>query len=706
MRHFIFACTVSLTLLGLSVDPAFAQLPQARLDRIFPLGGAAGASVTVEVQGKDLDDLTGLHFDRPGFKVERVKPNQFRVTIPPDASPGTVEVRTIGKYGISGARLFAVQKGLTEVLEKEPNDTAATAQKVPLDCAINGYSDNDGDDFFRFPARKGQRIVIDCQALRLDSTLRATLVLADSDGKELARSKPYHQRTDPLLDFVAPADGDYTVQLHDTTFAGGQPYRLLITTKPHVENVFPLAIGAGETRTLTILGRNLPGGKPYTGGKVLDRDLEQIALAITAPKRETLLDRFDFLFHPSAPSVKMRGFQVLPKGLENAISPVTLVHAEDPIILEKEPNDTAEKAQEITLPAVVCGRFDKPGDADWYSFAAKAGETIRIDLLCERLDLPGDPFVLVTNDKGQEISQFDDHGISFNSLALYNRDPYGTFNVPATGRYRVLVQERYGNGGPRYQYVLKIGKATPDFYPVAFHETNPDPTCPLVRQGGSAFLEVCLNRRNLSGGVTITVKGLPPGVSCPPAYVSPQSEYVNVVFTAAEDAKEWSGPIQLTATAIVDGKKLVREVRAVQRRWAIANISTSRACREVCLAVRPGAPYRVQLPEKATAPAGGSAEIKVKVRRSAPFAGKVQLTGLNLPPGFGMATVDIPAGKDEVTAKLTVAGNVPPGDYTVVLRGDGQVPFSRYPKAASKPNVRVADPSTPMTVTITPLAKK
>jgi hypothetical protein len=195
-------------------------------------------------------------------------------------------------------------------------------------------------------------------------------------------------------------------------------------------------------------------------------------------------------------------------------------------------------------------------------------------------------------------------------------------------------------------------------------------------------------------------------VSCPLVHISPQSEFGNVVFTAVADAKEWHGSVRLEATATVSGKKITRPVGVVQRRWAIANISTSRLCREVCLAVRPAAPYGLRLQEKATAVAGGAALVKVTVRRASDFRGKVQLSGLNLPPGFGLATTELPAGKDEVTVKLTVAGNVPPGDYTVVLRGDAQVPYSRDPKAASKPNVRVADPSTPLTLTLTPAAKK
>jgi hypothetical protein len=685
------------------VAPARAQLPHAQLNRISPLGGSAGSTVELTVYGKDLDDVSALRFDHPGFKAERLKGNTFRVSIPTTATTGTVEVRAVCKYGISGSRLFAVNRGLTEVQEKEPNNTPATAQKVPLDCAINGTSDNEGDDYFSFPAKKGQRIVIDCQAIRLDSTMRPSMVLSDAKGKELARSRPYYLRTDPLLDFIAPADGDYVLGLHDATYAGGQPYRLLISTKPHIEGVLPCAVRPGETAKLTILGRNLPGSKPFTGGKVLGLELEALTLNYTAPKVPLGLDYF---LHPSASASKRHGWQWLPRELENALSAATVVAADAPVVQEREPNDSAEKAQALTLPAVVCGRFDRPGDADWYSFTAKAGERYRVDVYCERIDAPGDPFVLIENAKGQEVAQFDDHGISRNALALYNRDPSGTFNVPATGTYRLLVQERYRNGGPRYPYVLRIVKAEPDFFPVAFHATNPDPTCPLVRAGSSAYLELCLNRRDLPGGVVVEAKGLPEGVSCPPVYVSPQSENANVVFTASPEAKEWAGAITLTATATVDGKKLTRQVRCVQRRWAIANINTSRLCREICLAVRPGAPYGLRLPEKATATAGSSVEVEVTVKRRGDFTGKVQLSGLNLPPGFGVATVEIPAGKDSAKAKLSVGRNVPPGTYTVELKGDGQVQFNRDPKATSRPNVRVADPSTPLTLTVTAAEKK
>ena len=149
-------------------------------------------------------------------------------------------------------------------------------------------------------------------------------------------------------------------------------------------------------------------------------------------------------------------------------------------------------------------------------------------------------------------------------------------------------------------------------------------------------------------------------------------------------------------------------MRGCQRRWNIANINTSVALQANSAwrcAPRPPTPSRCR--EKGpTVAAGTSLESKATVTRHwKDFKGKVQLAGLNLPPGFAFTTTDVPEGKTEAAIKLTVAANVPPGDYTVVLRGDAQVPFARE-GGKGNPIVRVADPSTAMVVSVTPAVKK
>src|SRR5262245_13320301 len=80
---------ISLGALCVLCGSSSAQLPHARLDRIFPLGGSAGSEVLLDIAGKDLDDVKALHFDHPGLKAELVKPNQFRVSVAADTPPGT-----------------------------------------------------------------------------------------------------------------------------------------------------------------------------------------------------------------------------------------------------------------------------------------------------------------------------------------------------------------------------------------------------------------------------------------------------------------------------------------------------------------------------------------------------------------------------------------------------------------------------------------
>jgi hypothetical protein len=704
-RYVVFSLAAVCLLLLMS-QAARAQLPSPRLDRIIPLGGRAGTTVLVHITGKDLDDVKTLHFDHAGLKAEAADANKFKLTIAAATPSGTYEIRAIGKYGISGSRLFAVSHGLTEVPEVKPNNTVEKAQAIPMNAAVNGISEGNGGNFFRFPVKQGERFSIDCQAFRLDSLLRATVNLLTTDGKLLARSRPYFGRIDPFLDFTAAADGQYVVGIHDATYLGDLPFRLIVSNRPQIEQAFPPVVVPGESVELTLFGRNLPGARHAAGSTGAGVTLEEMRIPYTAPRDGIERHLFGFINHPPSPAYNTRGHEIWPPGIPAALNPVTLVHASAPVTREQEPNDTPEKAQALRLPTVVCGRFDKPDDVDWFSFSAKSGETIAIDLVCERMGRPGDPVVYVMDESGNEVARFDDHGQNVNALTQTNRDPLGTFTAGADGTYRLLVHERTRQGGPRYLYALRVGPPDPDFYPVVYHESANEPSCPTVRQGGAACYEFCLNRRDgYAGQVTVEAEGLPKGVSCPPIHLGPQTEIASVVFLAAADAPDWAGPVRLKAWGKVGDKRIEREIGGVQRRFSgDGNTNTaSRVCREICLAVRSKAPYSLKTSDaKLTVAAGGTLETKVTVKRNwSDFKDKIQLTGLNLPPGFEFSSIDLPADQKEVPVKLTVAPEVPAGLYTVVLRGEAPVTFPPDPAAGDRTSLRIADPATPMTIEVT-----
>ena len=67
-------------------------------------------------------------------------------------------------------------------------------------------------------------------------------------------------------------------------------------------------------------------------------------------------------------SMRQRFYRLTAELLDNTFNAQPLLITDQPVSLEAEPNDLRDKAQAITLPAVVAGRFDAPRDADWFEF--------------------------------------------------------------------------------------------------------------------------------------------------------------------------------------------------------------------------------------------------------------------------------------------------------------------------------------------------
>jgi hypothetical protein len=170
---------------------AIADGPQARLSVVDPPGGTLGSSVDVQVSGSGLEGLTALQCDEPRIRSSKCGETRFKIEIPADVPPGLYDLRALGANGLSSPRGFFVSPRAT-LRETEPNGTDRAAQSVKLDVSLCGRIDPPGDvDAFRFHARSGQRVVIECWAERLDSKLRAVLELDDERGRRLASSRGY-----------------------------------------------------------------------------------------------------------------------------------------------------------------------------------------------------------------------------------------------------------------------------------------------------------------------------------------------------------------------------------------------------------------------------------------------------------------------------------------------------------------------------------
>ncbi len=683
--------------------PAFAELPSLRFDRLTPVGGSAGATIDVEVLGAELDDVKSFLFDHPGLSVEQVKDRQFKVKVAADVPAGTYDVRLVGRWGVSNPRVFAVSHGLQDVAEKEPNNEPKEAQEVSLNSAINGTSDGNGEDFYVVTLKAGQRVVFDCLARRLESEVDASLELASATGKVLASNGDYFG-ADPFIDFIVPEDGKYMVRVNDLRFRGGYPYRLVISDRPHLENVFPRVVQVGKPTEVEVAGRG------FTAAGTLNLPIEgpplQTArLSVTAPDEVVELGTFRFFEHPhdhsvlpTAATCTLNGFQVRP--IPNALNAITMMASETLVTLDQEPNNDREKPQRLELPAVVAGRFDQPRDADWFEIEVKEGGNYGFEVYSERINGRADPYLVVIDEQGNRVTELDDFGHRMNAFDGHLRDPSGNVSLSANKKYRVLVQDRYSRGGARYQYVLSIRKPQSDFFAAAIHSQNPGPGGTTLWKGSSQYLDLVLHYRDgFNGPVTVTAAGLPPGVTAVPTTFT--DSRATFVLTATPDAADWTGEISLMATATVGDKTIKREVRPYSRIWTNGE-ATSRPARKLALAVREPGPFGLTIePAQVQVEAGKSVELTVKATRQWPdFKAAINLQALSFPGQFQFANKAIADNTNDTKVTLSVQNNTRPGPYTLTIQGQAQVPFNKDKAATSRPNTLVSLPAVPVTITV------
>lgn len=161
---------------------------------------------------------------------------------------------------------FAVDN-LPDLQSHEPNNSMQTAQAVKAPIIVNGIIDQPGDaDWYKFTGKASQFVVLEVMARRLDSPLDSSLRVFDPNGRVYASNDDNAEpgngglnthHADSYIRMQLHTDGDYYVQLTDTTQAGGPDfgYRLRISPpQPDFElRVVPSSVslrnrGSGEIR--------------------------------------------------------------------------------------------------------------------------------------------------------------------------------------------------------------------------------------------------------------------------------------------------------------------------------------------------------------------------------------------------------------------------------------------------------------------------
>jgi hypothetical protein len=468
------------------------------------------------------------------------------VTIGPNAKPGRREIRVVTKRGISNPLPFYVGQ-VPEVARKpmktcqlpvlgkeylaqrkRPPEEVELRVKVP--CTMNGQIAPGEMNRYRFQARKGQRLVISAKARDLvpyvadgvPGWFQAVLKLRDAGGKEVAYDDDFLFNPDPVIFYRVPEDGEYVLSINEALFRGRESfvYRITIGELPFVTSIFPLGGRVGEPVKIEMDGWNLekctlsPPPKNAKSGRYL--------LAATNGK-------FASNYVPFA-------LDTLPE------------------CLEKEPNDDPSHAQKVTLPIIINGRSDRPGDWDVFEVQGTAGETIVAEVYARRLGSPLDSFLKVTGVDGKIIALNDDHFDVASGMNTDHADSYLMVKLPADGRYFIHLGDTRRHAGKDYAYRLRISHPRPDF------ELRLLPSrIGMPGKGSGAVTVYAIRKDGFDGPIKLSFKDLPVGFESPGATLAGKQEVAGLSLRTSLTVTEKPVNVTVIGTAQVGDQEIVRE---------------------------------------------------------------------------------------------------------------------------------------------------
>jgi hypothetical protein len=587
------------------------------LSKVTPAAIQRGQKVRVRFEGRHLQDVNEvvvMQGQTPvgaavGFVPNGLKPMaaEAEVTIPATTQPGVYQVNLKSAVGQTAALPLFVDAFVT-VEEKGQSVSPRTGQPVPLPATLVGALDRPGDtDFYRFEAKAGQQVGVQIVMLA-GAKWDPVLTLHDPSGQIVAES------FDRVLGHHCTMAGTHSLGVRDREYRGevGMTYRLHVGNLPVITSVFPLGLQRGtetqvrvnsvfvnETHATikatpdTAIGTRIPVTVMTTNG------------AAALGNRTLVVGEFPETVAPLGPSTSILIAESLPRTLNGE------------------------------LAAILRG-------ADSWSFTAKKGQPLILEIEARRLGSPLDSVIEIFDAKGP-VPRAELRALAKTHVTFRDHDSAG-------GSIRIETWSELGindwiwvNGE-----LLRI-KELP---------THPDADCNFFTRGGQRVGYLDTTPTQLAMGAPMyKVEIHPPGTK-----FAPNGYPTFTVYYRNDDGGPGYGKdSKLYFDPPADGEYFVHVRHAGQLP------SSPGVTLPYRLTIRPPRPsFNVSF--NPTAPAvwkGGALPITVNADRIDGFEGRIDLKLENLPPGFSAPETHIPAGENSTTFALfaeagaTIPANAP-----------------------------------------------
>jgi hypothetical protein len=638
----MFMKSIILASLGILIAavPAWAVAPTVRL--IQPVGGQRGTEVAVTLTGQRLADIQEILFYQPGITVTKISgANDAQAVatfkIAAGAELGLHDFRVRTATGISSLKTFSVGT-LRDVAEVEPNNDFARPQMISINVTVNGVAGKEDIDYYELRAKKGERITVEVEGIRLGLTLFDPYVailnakrfeLASSDDNALTWQ-------DCFVSLVAPEDGPYIIAVREAAFAGNPQclYRLHVGNFPRPTATLPSGGKVGEHLRIRWIG------------DVLGESTTEIDLPGHADRH------FGLLAHDSS------GYAPYPNLFR--LSPFGNT-------FEAEPNDTQDRATPFAPPVALNGVIEKAGDVDSFTFHARKGQTYDIRVFARQIRSPLDPVIGLFARNAGQVAANDDSG---------GPDSYIRFNPPRDGDFVISVTDHLKKGGPEYTYRVEISSATPRLELSTPNESLRRGTNVMalsVPRGNRQAILIQAKREDFAGAVTLSAGNLPPGVTVESDEMTAGNTVIPVLFHA--DAK---APIGARLANVVgrptDSSKQVPCEFSSTAELVLGQNNVpfwTRTVESLAVAVALEAPFSVAIVQpKVPIVRGGSMDLKVVATRKPGFTAPILVSLPWNPPGIASkGEVVIPENGTEVVIPLSASGGAELKTWRILANG-------------------------------------
>jgi hypothetical protein len=466
--------------------PAATPVPAPKIESIYPLSAMRGSTVTAVVRGTNLRHAREFWFEGAGVSgrvlaweaeagdSKAKKADLLRVELSIDAgfSGSERRFRVIAPGGISNALAVHIHNERVFQERSEPHDVAARAQPVgQLPVAVQGQISQVGEvDYYSFHARAGEEISFRTfSSAALDPAVTVykltgswydpnrTTRLAFSDEPV---SYP-GLTTEAALRYRFAETGEYLVRVNGFWGHGGpgQAYTLLIGPAGQPEKAHPTKKRGWTERSWT-------------------RSLDE--------------NRMNALWARAQPAMAEKA-ELVP-----------VVDA------DAEPLAAPVKPRVISLPSLVVGTIERPGDIDRVRFSVKEGERLAFEVETPDKTVPlMNPLLRIIDADGVEALTNVYSIVNSNGNVSKQIQPKTQYSFPRAGDFTLEIRDITASyGDPSMKYKVMVRPQVPHL-----GEVHIDDDCLNLAAGKAQKLSVITDQEEgFEGQVILSVEGLPEGV--------------------------------------------------------------------------------------------------------------------------------------------------------------------------------------------------